>query len=261
MLFLGVLVGCDQAALMKKLIPAENEASARRYVNLLRQNNFDQIEKETNASIKGPNNRRKLVTMAAMFTAQEPTSVKVVGFRKHFSGDSRTTSISLEYEFPDRWLLVEVVTQTTGGVDTLLGIHVTPLADSLENLNRFTFVDKGASQYTIFFLAVLAALLTLYAFVLCIKTKIGKKKWLWLILVLVGAGKLGVDWTTGQLFFAPLFIQLPPAGAVADLYGAWFVFVSMPVGAIVFLALRNKLLESFQQGSSARANAAVSGNT
>jgi len=236
-----ILTGCNQAALMKRVTPREDEVFARNYVDLLRQGRFDQLEQDIDSSIKGPTLHDTLVTMAAMFPAEEPTSAKVVGVRTFVGNDSRETNITLEYEFSQKWLLAEVLRQQRGGVTTVLGFHVTPIADSLENLNRFTLADKGASQYTIFSLAVLAPVFSLYAFVVCIRTKMLRRKWLWLILVLIGVGKLSVDWTTGQIFFIPLAIQLPPAGAVAPLYSAWQVYVSLPLGAFVFLFRRNSL--------------------
>lgn len=245
-LFLTVLSGCNQATLMKTMVPQEDEATTRRYVDDLRQNRLDQIEQDMDAGLKDSNLHGTLVSMAAMFPAQEPVSTKVVGFRTLF-GSAPGTEITLEYEFPQKWLLAEVVTQKSEGVTTIVGFHVTPIADSLENLNRFTLVGKGESQYVILSLAVLAPLFSLYAFILCIKTRMGKKKWLWLIFILLGIGKLMVNWTTGQVFFTPLAIQLPPAGANAQLYGPWLVYVSVPLGAILFLIMRKRLIGPIPQ--------------
>jgi hypothetical protein len=231
---------------MKKITPKQDEAITRRYVDMLRQNSFDQIEQDMDPGLKDSNLRGTLASMAAMFPSQEPVSTKVVGFRS-LLGDVRHTEITLEYEFPQKWLLATVVTQKSGEVMTIVGFHVTPIADSLENLNRFTLVGKGTTQYSILSLAVLAPLFTLYVFVLCIKTRMGKKKWLWLILIAVGIGKLAVNWTTGQVLFTPLAIQVPAAGANAQPYGPWLVYVSIPFGAIIFLIMRKKLIRPFHQ--------------
>lgn len=245
-LFLMVLSGCDQATLMKKMTPQEDEAITRRYVDDLRQNRFDQIEQDLDPGLKDSNMHGTLASMAAMFPAQEPVSAKVVGFRS-FLGNVRRTEITLEYEFPQKWLLAEVATQKSGGVTTIVGLHVMPIADSLENLNRFTLVGKGATQYAIFSLAVLAPLFSLYVFVLCIKTRMGRKKWLWLIFIILGIGKVAVNWTTGQVFFTPVAIQLTATGANAQLYGPWLVYVSIPLGALIFLIMRKRLVGPVQQ--------------
>jgi hypothetical protein len=235
-LLLVVLSGCNQATLMRKMTPKEDEAVARRYVDELRQNKFDQIEQDMAPELKNSNMRPTLVRMAAMFPAQEPTSTKVVGFRA-FVGNTRRAEITLEYEFPEKWLLAGVVTQKIRGVTTIAGFHVTPIEDSLENLNRFTLAGKGVSQYAIVTLSVLSLLLSIYVLVLCSKTNIGKRKWLWVIFILFGIGKLGVNWTTGQIFFTLLAIQIPAGGANAQLYGPWLVYASLPLGAIIFLAV------------------------
>lgn len=55
-----------------------------------------------------------------------------------------------------------------------MGFNVTPIANSLENLNRFTLTGKSALQYSVLALAILVRGLILYALVLCIRTKLQK---------------------------------------------------------------------------------------
>ena len=245
-LFPGGFSGCDQATLMKKMTLEEAEAMTRRYTDDLRQNRFDRIEQDMDPGLKDSNMRGTLESMAAMFPAQEPVSTKLVGFRSFF-GRVKRTEVTLEYEFPQKWLLAEVITQKSAGVTTIVGFHVMPITDSLENLNRFTLVGKGATQYAILSLAVVTSLFSLSVFILCTKTRIGKKKWLWLIFILLGIGKLVVNWTTGQVFFSELAIQLPAGGANAQFYGPWQVYASIPLGAIIFLIRRKNLVGSVQQ--------------
>jgi hypothetical protein len=51
--FCAFLVGCDQATLMKKFIPPEEESIAKGYVELLQQGKFDQIEHDLDSSPHG----------------------------------------------------------------------------------------------------------------------------------------------------------------------------------------------------------------
>lgn len=73
------MTGCDQASTMNKIIPPDVEAIAKNYINLLRSNNFDVIEKDLDPSGKGPNIRETLASMAALIPAKQPISIKVVG--------------------------------------------------------------------------------------------------------------------------------------------------------------------------------------
>ncbi len=86
----------------------------------------------------------------------------------------------------------------------------------------------------------IAGVLTLIAFVIAVRTKL-RRKWLWLLFILVGVGHLSINWTTGQLSFQPIYIVLCSIGAFRPLYGAWLLHVAFPLGAVIFLVRRKQL--------------------
>jgi hypothetical protein len=226
---------------MKTITAPQDESNAAEYIDLLRENKFDQIKKDLDPSLEDAATQNTLINMAAMFPAQRPVSVKVVGMEKFRNRTFSSVNITLEYEFPGKWLLANVATKKSSGVVTITGFHVSQIPDSLEHRNRFTLVARTTDQYSILLLAVASVVLSLYAFVVCIRTKMGKKKMLWSVLTLLGLGQLGIDWTTGEKSFNALAFHLPPGGAAAPPYGAWVVYVSLPVGALLFLFLRDTL--------------------
>ena len=238
--FCVFLVGCDQAALMKKFTPPEDESVARRYVELLRQGKFDQIERNLDPSVADTKFRDTFSKMAAFFPAGTPESVKVVGAYSSKMQVSPSADITLEYQFPGKWLLVEVVTLKKGGASTVTGFRVTPIPDSLENLNKFTIAGKSPLQYFTLACAAASFLFTLYVLFLCIRSRDMKRKWLWSIVVLVGVGKLAVNWGTGQWTYQLVAIQIPCFSMSHPLYGAWTVAAYVPLGAIAFLQWREK---------------------
>ncbi len=73
--------GCNRAALVKKVVPQEDEVFARKYVELLRQRAFDQIEPKLDPSISAFEVRKSLESMAYVFPAEEPKSTKVVAYQ------------------------------------------------------------------------------------------------------------------------------------------------------------------------------------
>jgi hypothetical protein len=240
-LFAALLVGCNRENLIKKFTPPEDESNARNYVDLVRQRKFDQVEPHLDASIADANIGDTLAKIAAFFPAENPESIKVVGVNVSQGQELTTTSITLEYQFPSKWLLVNVVTQRKDDVSTILGLHVNTTPDSLENLYRFTLVGKSAVQYLILTLAVCSLLFSVYVLVMCIRTRALKRKWLWALFVLVGIGRLAINRTTGQCTFSLLSIRIPCAHAIADPYGPWTVAVYLPLGAILFLNHRWKM--------------------
>jgi hypothetical protein len=246
------LFGYDRASLLKKYTPQDDEALAIHYVDLLRQSQFEQIEDRLDSSIKNAETRDTLTGMSYTIPTGEPTSIKTVDSRVIHGRDGSTSSITLEYEFAPRamptsgsmelisgvWLIAQVVIQTKGGVKTIAGLHVSPSSRSFEEINEFTLAGKGISQYVGLCLAIGAAAFTLYVFVLCIRTRMGKKKWIWLILILIGVFRLTVNWTTGEWAFTPLTVQAPPVITACSLYGACMLQIMVPLGAIAFLLLR-----------------------
>lgn len=239
------LSGCSRAMLIKRITPPEDEVFARKYVDLLREREFDQVEQKLDPSVAGSDLKNTLDKMAGMFPVGEPKSTKVVAYNfRH--------SLTLEYEFPDKWLLADMSIKRMDGASTILAIRVTRIADSLEHINRFSLVGKSALQYGILGLAFAAPIFSFYVFAVCLRTKNLNRKWLWAIFILVGVGKLGVNWTTGALTFTPLAVQVPCGGAKTTMgvYGPWVVAVNLPLGAILFLRKRsNRVLLSEVQSS------------
>jgi hypothetical protein len=234
------LIGCDQAALMKKWVRPEDESRVRNYVDLLRLGKFDEITRDVDPSLAKPNNRETFAKMAALFPNENPVSTKVVEAHIFHGPEYSTTSMTLEYQFPSKWLLVHLTTKQAGGQTTIIGFHIDALSRSLESQNRFTLVGKSALQYTMLILAVCSLAFSVYAAILCIRTGDGKKKWLWAIVALVGVGSVGINWTTGQLSFTILSIHIPCATAASSLYGPWTVQAFLPLGAILSFSRRRK---------------------
>jgi len=58
--------------------------------------------------------------------------------------------------------------EKTGEVIVVKGVHVEPLRDSLENINRFTFDGKGAVHYEVFLAAILIPFFIVGSLVLCL---------------------------------------------------------------------------------------------
>jgi hypothetical protein len=237
-LLLAFLVGCDQASLIERMTPAADEAAAKRYVDLLRHNQFDQIEKDLDPRFKGPHTRDALIKMAGLLPGEEPVSTKVVSVGFFHNNQASGSDLTLEYEFPQEWFRVHVM-QTRDTTTPLFSLGINPLPDSLENTNRFTLIGKNGSEYAMLLLTVLCFGFSIYAFVVCMRTKPLKRKWLWVIATLIGVCSFSVNWTTGQFSIALFALHLPPGGGFAFFYGPWNFYISIPVGAIFFLGRRS----------------------
>jgi hypothetical protein len=239
---LSLLAACSQEEMLQKFTSPEEQATAKQYIDQLRSHNFAEIEKSAAPGLTSASLESALTEMAALIPSDPPVSVRLVGAHRYTSTPNGTTvNIIYEYQFPDRFVLANVAIMTKNGETTVVGLHVQPEATSLESRNRFTLSGKNAMQCGVLVSAVAAALFTLAVLVVCAKRKMKRRKWLWILFILLGFGKLSVNWTTGQWGIAVLAAQPFSASAVAALYGPWMVSVSLPVGAIVFLIYRRRL--------------------
>ena len=239
--FCTLLVGCERDIARKIVSSPEDELIVSSYVDLLRQGQYEQIESNLDSSLVDSNIRDTLGKMAALFPAENPQSIKLVGLDVSHGQENPTRNITLEYQFPSKWLLVNIAIERKGDVSKVVGFHVNLIPDSLENLNKFTLVRKSGIQYLILTSAVCSLLFSFYVLTLCVQTNVGRTKWLWILFVLTGVGQLAVNWTTGQWTFTLLSIQLPCCRAFASPYGPWTVVATLPVGAILFLNHRWKM--------------------
>jgi hypothetical protein len=249
-----LLVACSQEDWLLKIAPADQQAIARNYIEQLRSRDFADIEKAADPSIAAALSGGALEKMAALIPQGPATSVKLVGANR-FSTDKDGTMLNLTYEFQfgDKFMLINVARKMKDGVEMIVGFRVQPLPASLEQLNRFTLSNKSAVQYAVLAASVAAALFTLYALVVCIRTKLARRKWLWILFILFGFGKIMVNWTTGAWDFRIIALQLFSASSAAAFFGPWIISVSLPVGAIFFLS-RRKELAAYERPNEAAAS-------
>ncbi|MBZ5547870.1 MAG: hypothetical protein LAO22_07860 [Acidobacteriia bacterium] len=247
--------------MMKKIANPQDEQMVRSYVQQLQEHAYDSIEQELDPSLRTDDLRENLTTMSRLLPIQEPKSVKVIGYQVvHHPDSSRTTTITLEYEFSNQWLLAELVREQRGNENAVTGFHLIPLAESVEDHNRFTLAGKGSGQYGVLLLALAALIISIYGFISCLRTPMGRKKWLWAVICLFGIGRIAVNWTTGAIGFTPIWFGILSAGAVmVPLYSPWIVYASFPVGTTLFLIWRSRLTRARTVSGTPETSAAPSG--
>jgi hypothetical protein len=239
------LAGCNRDALIHKYAPPQTQVEAEGYFNQLRNHQMDQLEGELDTSLGSPEEiRETLARMVEVFPQGAPMSVKLVGYNRVELADVETNRISLEYEFPQKWLIADVTTQKRGEFTTVTEFHVSQVQAPLEVVNGFTLRGKGVAHYAMLLLWVLAIAVQLFAFYECIRTEMKELKWFWLIFIAFGVGRVTMNWATSETSFQLLNVQIPASMAWAAFYGPWILSVSLPVGAIVFLAKRRSLAVS-----------------
>jgi hypothetical protein len=110
------------------------------------------------------------------------------------------------------------------------------------------------TQAAVLFMAIGVAAFTLWAAFAVARTPM-PRRWAWVVVALLGIGKLAINWTTGEtsthLLSLPLF-----GGSVGrnGLFGPWIVACSFPLGAILALRRRHRVLRETAIASAAVSN-------
>src|SRR6266581_3491196 len=70
-----------------------------------------------------------------------------------------------------------------------------------------------------------------------------RRRWLWILISLLGAPVTTMNWTTGEIATRALTVQLLNVGVVRPGPTApWFLSVAFPIGAFLFLNRRRRLV-------------------
>jgi hypothetical protein len=181
--------------------------------------------------------------MAVTFGDDAPQDVHVIGaFSNTVNGATTYVNLTLEYRFPQRWLLAAMSLHRANGARTIDAMRVQPAADSQEHLNQFTLAGKGIGHYAMLASASLVPLFIVGTLVILWRTPMVRRKWLWALFMAVGIGQLTFNWTTGEVGFQLLQVALLGGGfAKAGPYGPVLFSVALPVGATIFLVRRRGL--------------------
>lgn len=240
-----LLAACSSRAMLDRFASHPQTEQARSMIDTVRSGNLPVIRALLDDAMRAQTTDALLQKIAATFPAGTPTSVTLVGTNTVHADvrGHRTTyySLTFEYAWPPRWLLVNVVL-TGDQPSRLAGIHLNVLDRPLEQINAFTLRDKNALQLIVLALAIAVPLFCLYALVRCLRTPLRRRKWLWAIFTLLGVITLQVNWTTGAWSVQWVAVQLFGASAAASPFGPWVIGVSFPLGAAWFLLRRRQLM-------------------
>lgn len=232
-----VTAGCSQEELLEKIASPEDRKVATECLDLLRTGDLDTLEARIDPSLKTPDLRATLQQIAEILPDGKPDSVKLVGAQVNSFNDERTANLRYEYGYGDRWFMVNCAHKKVGTTLTVIGVSVNTLEKSLEK-TTFDLQGKSAKHYVILAAAILFVLISLVALITCIVERGLRRKWAWILFITFGFGQLTLNWSTGETSFALLSIHLFSAGTTAEPYGAWILYVALPVGAVWYLVRR-----------------------
>jgi hypothetical protein len=234
------LNACSQEAVMARYEPLQETVLARENIDLLRDRSFDALLAKLDPEIRNdPQMAASLPGAAAYFPDAEPLSVKLVEYNFLTLlpfGDAPSSTryiIGFEYEFPDIWVVAVATLRSVGAETFLLSIRLFRNSDSLEELNALTFGNKSALHFVFAIIAAAILAFIITTLVACIRTKVPRRRWLWIVFILLGVGQITLNWTTGEIGFG-VGVNLLGVSMTKQPYAPWMLQIAFPLGAALF---------------------------
>jgi hypothetical protein len=236
-LFVAALlaIGCSRTAIIDKMAPPDVRQASTEAVSDLRSRHFGALSRLLSSELASRVRPGDFEKMAAFFPDDAPRAVTPAEYYFSFGTGWKRYDISYEYEFTHVWILARFSWVLEDGKLRVSAFRIYPMHDSIEHQNAFTLSGRGVSQYLVLLLGIAAFSASLAALVQCIRARGLRRKWLWILFIVVGFGTLSVNWNTGDYQFALLRFQLMSFSGAALFGQPWTLAVSAPVGALVFL--------------------------
>ena len=219
-------------------LDARQDAAIRNVFDQARRHDFAAIETRLPAPTRNAVADARLQAQAALIPDRPPQGVKLVRVANLSVEGARETHALQEYYYPDRILLVATAVRERAGQSAqVLGFNVQAVNPTALVIGRFSLRAKSSMQYFLLGLAVLIPLLLAYAMFRLARERGRGWKWVWAPFILFGVTQLSINWATGEMLFQPLNIVLLGAavGRGPLDVAPWFVTVSLPLGALIYL--------------------------
>lgn len=239
-----LLAGCGQADL-HRFAPGDTEADARRYLRSLQAGSIDSAIGRLHPALLGPDVRAQTTAVGNLLAAEQGAdSAELIGAESNtvLPANLRTTNLTFQFHRDGRWMLANVAFLDSAETRRVVGLNANPIPASLQSINKFSMRGRTPLHYLVASWAVVAALLSLAAFVYVIR-RARTRRWLWAFVAIVGVGRFALNWTDGSWHLQPLAVQLFGAGAArAGPFAPWVLVASLPLGALIaVLAVRRQV--------------------
>jgi hypothetical protein len=230
------LSACDQTSQLERK-ETEDVLRTKTYFDMLRAGKYDEVEKTMDPAVKDEGFRVTFDALVGTIPADNPLSAKTTVAERRCAEESCMVHVVVEYKYTNELLLFNVAFRHSGSQVSTVGIHIRTIPKSFLAANEFRLSNGGMNQYAILLAAVIVVLFSFYALFECVRSNVGLRKWIWVPFILIGVCRLGVNWATGEPDFQIAAIQLLSASAFREQqYGPWMLYVSFPVGALLFVA-------------------------
>ncbi|MFC0878850.1 hypothetical protein ACE01N_19800 [Saccharicrinis sp. FJH2] len=237
MIALG-LFSCNPQIDFEKIVPSYVDKFATEFITQIQKGNIDTCMTLLQPEIRNENSRQFLTNSHNNVLTYDLDSFRIINARMtRMYGNNGIIIYGIDYEYNvgDKFLYFTFGIQEQNNKLLITAFDGRIMDDSLTKVHAFTLKGKGFLHYLFLFFAISIPLFILISLIFVIKTKQLKRKWLWIIGVLLGFIKFSMNWTTGQVGFSLINISILGAGySKSGNIAPWILSFSLPIVAIIF---------------------------
>ncbi|MFO0946467.1 MAG: hypothetical protein U1D30_11040 [Planctomycetota bacterium] len=248
----GLYLGIYRGTYTRRKTPSQNYSKVNRlcrtYLKVLAAEGITGVENRQLMVSLSPFARANLQSAADHLAKSDPASLMFVQLeRRTQPGGSSVDSeepaeATYEVKTGEIWQRVELEVDNWRKPTRILALNVEPVPEGVQSKNAFRIEGKPLGNYVILGIAVIVPLFTLYVVILCLFEPVDTRPWAqyaWLVFILFGIGHFSINWTTGTMSARPASIRFPVARVFRpDVFSNWYLTVSCPVGALLYLRKR-----------------------
>lgn len=198
------------------------------------------VEALTAPSVRNadPYIRAKIQKIAPLIPKGIPDSITVTGWWINYKNGIRSDAVGYEYRFGERWLIANFLIERPDGELRVAGFNLTLDSQSLHEKNALL---RGKSFFSYLFASLWIGLIALmiYALAVCFRTSGLRHKWLWMLLIAAGFGRVSLNWTDETLSYQLASVFVPVVSYSGGGYTPIVLIVALPLGALIFLGRRS----------------------
>ena len=241
----ALITGCSHERDYSDIADSSKDELARSYIQSLLDGDYERLNQDLATGVHMAADNDVWSTARSLYGQEELIDIRVIGYQSQWvSNGPSSYFFTYEHQFADRWIVTTVGLQESkhGYVSIYNFRTMNPTQESIVTLNQFSLKNKSITQYLFFAATCLVPVFVLTSFVVAIFTKFPRRKWLWLIFILLGLFKFIMNWHTGELSFSLLNINLLGFSLQSDsVISPWYVAFSLPVGSVLFWLKRSRL--------------------
>lgn len=202
----------------------------------------ERLWEQTRAPIENaPNGMLEL--LSSIFPDGQPKSLDLIQSRADEIEGGFVAYTIWEYSWAEDFVFGKFTTVVTDDSAKIINYKVIRQDRSVADVS-FPGFEKAVPKNYMAAAALIGSLsLMLVTFVVALRTPIKRRKWLWCLLPLAGVGRVLFDWNYATYSVYWFSVHLLGAGVFSPGLGeSYYLKFTIPVGAIVFLIFRKKIM-------------------